>query len=159
TLGAEYLARILSAEGIESEIVEFAPGRGSLIARLPASGEGKQKPLCLLSHVDVVPAEADRWPKDTQPFSGAIDKEGTIWGRGALDMKGMGILELMTMIWIHRLKVPLDRELILLAVADEEVDSRGVKEMIKIWDRIGCSEVVNEGGMGIRNLLFEGQTV
>ena len=156
TRGAQFLADILTKEGIASEISEFAPGRGSLIARLP--GSGAQKPLCLLSHIDVVPAEAARWKQP--PFSGLIDQNGMIWGRGALDMKGMGVLELMTLVWLKRLHVPLSREVILLAVADEEVGNLGMRHVIdKHWGKIGCGHVVNEGGMGIRDALTPGQTV
>jgi acetylornithine deacetylase/succinyl-diaminopimelate desuccinylase-like protein len=158
TLGANYLADVLRREGIDSEIVEFAPNRGSLIARIRGTGGGP--PICLLSHIDVVPAEAEHWPKDRQPFSGVIDDRGIVWGRGALDMKGMGIAELMSMIWLHRKNVPLTRDVVLLAVADEEVSSGGIRDLVEHhWSDIGCGVLVNEGGMGLKNLLFEGQTV
>ena len=158
TRGAQYLAALLEKEGIDSETVEFAPGRGSLIARL--RGTGAQKPLCLLSHLDVVPAAAHFWQVDRPPFSGLIDPSGVIWGRGALDMKGMGLIETMTLIWLKRLKIPLDRDVILLAVADEEVDNQGMRFVIaKHWPRIACSHVVNEGGMGIRDALQKDQTI
>lgn len=156
TKGAQFLADLLQKEGIPSQITEFAPGRGSLIARL--KGSGAQKPLCLLSHIDVVPAEAQRWQRP--PFSGLVDSEGMIWGRGALDMKGMGILEAMTLVWLKRLQVPLSRDVILLAVADEEVGNHGMRHVIdKHWGEIGCSHVVNEGGMGITGALSPGQTI
>lgn len=156
TLGARYLADVLAGEGIESEVLEYAPGRGSLVARLPGSGE--LPPICLLSHIDVVPAEPEKWSRD--PFSGEIDGDGTVWGRGALDMKGIGVLETMAMIWIKRLGIPLKRDVILLAVADEEVDNGGIRYLVEEhWDRIGCSHLVNEGGMGIRDAFFPGQTV
>jgi acetylornithine deacetylase/succinyl-diaminopimelate desuccinylase-like protein len=160
TLGAEFLAEKLKKEGIDSEIIEFAPGRGSLIARLPPAGTPTDKPLCLLSHIDVVNAEADKWPKDKGPFSGAIDSDGMLWGRGALDMKGLGALELMTMIWLKRLNVPLNREVVLVAVADEEEGNGGMLHLVnKHWDKLNCGHLVNEGGIGIKDLLFEGQTV
>lgn len=152
-LAVTWLDGVLQAEGIATEIVPLADGRSSLIARLP--GSGADKPLCLLSHVDVVPAEADRWSVD--PYSGEV-KDGFVWGRGALDMKGMTALELATMLQLARLDVPLRREVILLAVADEEVDSKGMESLLPIWDRIGCSHVVNEGGYGLDGLFFAGQT-
>ncbi len=155
TRAARFLAEILQKEGIATEIVGEESGRGSLIARL--KGNGQQPPLCLVSHTDVVPGGED-WPPDRGPFSGAI-ADGYVWGRGALDMKGMGVLELMTMVWLKRLGVPLTREVVLLAVADEEVDNRGMSEIGKRWSEIGCSEAVNEGGAGIKDMLFEGQTV
>lgn len=159
TLGAEYLAAELRKEGLEATIAEFAPGRGSLIARLPATQPNGQKPLCLLSHIDVVPAEADKWPADRGPLSGAL-VDGMVWGRGALDMKGMGALELMTFIQLHRAKVPLRRDVLLLAVADEEVDNQGMHLLVdQLWSELDCGVLINEGGIGLPGLLFEGQTV
>lgn len=157
TLGARFLQDQLAAEGISSEIHEFAPGRGSLVARLP--GSGAEPPLCLLSHIDVVPFEAERWPVDAGGLSGVV-KDGAVWGRGALDMKGMGVLELQTMLWLKRNAVPLRRDVILLAVADEEVGGGGARLLAeRHWKEIGCSQLVNEGGLGLKGLFFEGQTV
>jgi acetylornithine deacetylase/succinyl-diaminopimelate desuccinylase-like protein len=75
-------------------------------------------------------------------------------------MKGMGTVELLTMVWLKRLGVPLKRDVILLAVADEEVDGGGAEFIAQNkWDGIGCSHMVNEGGLGLRDIFFEGQTV
>ena len=157
TRGARYLGNVLQREGIPYEIVEHAPGRGTLIARL--KGAGEEKPLCLLSHIDVATADTSLWPEGKGPLSGALDEDGMIWGRGSLDMKGMGVLELMTMVWLKRKKVPLRRDVVLLAVADEEVDNAGMKLIMgQHWDRIGCSQMINEGGLGIRGVLFPGHT-
>lgn len=157
TRGAQYLAEVLDREGIASEILEFAPGRGSLLARV--KGDGTEAPLCLLSHIDVVTAENEHWPKDRQPLSGVVH-DGMLWGRGALDMKGMGALEALTLVWLKRRQVPLRRDVILVAVADEEVDNQGMKYMVKEhWARIGCSHAVNEGGLGLRDVFLPGQTV
>jgi acetylornithine deacetylase/succinyl-diaminopimelate desuccinylase-like protein len=150
TAAAAPLMAKLDAEGIPYELWEPVPGRGNLIARLEG---GDQPPLCLLSHLDVVPAEADRWSVD--PFGGAI-QDGYVWGRGALDMKGMGAMELMAMVQLKRSGVRLDRDVILVAVADEEVDNAGVQQVMARWDELGCSHVLNEGGLGLRDLLFEG---
>ncbi|GDX81023.1 peptidase M20 [Deltaproteobacteria bacterium] len=152
-LAVDYLDAAFQKEGINTERVLLSDGRASLIARLP--GSGKQRPLCLLNHIDVVPVEAARWKVD--PFSGAV-KDGFVWGRGALDMKGMTALEAMTMIQLKRLGVELDRQVIFLAVADEEVDSQGVDSIVKLWDKVNCSHVVNEGGYGLQDLFFPGQT-
>ena len=154
--GALYLAELLDKEGIPNRIDEFLPGRANLIARL--EGDGDEAPLCLLSHSDVVPAENDKWDADRQPLSG-VRKDGYVWGRGALDMKGMGVLELLTMVWLHRLEVPLSRDIVLLVVADEEVNGLGIQRAVEQWDDIGCSHAINEGGMGLIDMLFEGQTV
>jgi acetylornithine deacetylase/succinyl-diaminopimelate desuccinylase-like protein len=157
TRGAEFMGAMLKREGIPYEIVEYAPGRGNLIARL--QGGNEEPPLCLLSHIDVVTAEADKWKPGKGPLSGALDG-GYIYGRGALDMKGLGALELMTTIWLKRMHVPLRRSVILLAVAAEETDSLGVQFVVdKHWGKIQCSQSVNEGGIGIKDLLVPGQTV
>jgi acetylornithine deacetylase/succinyl-diaminopimelate desuccinylase-like protein len=158
TVGAEYLKAELAKDGLESQVHEFAQGRGSLVARLKASQPSGEKPLCLLSHIDVVPAETELWPADKGPLSGAL-VDGMIWGRGALDMKGMGTLELQTVRLLARNKVPLHRDVILLAAADEEVGEGGMKLFTeKLWTELDCGHVINEGGMGVRGLLSENQT-
>ena len=158
TRGATFLSELLAKEGITSSIHEFAPGRGSLVARL-SSVHATQKPLCLLSHLDVVSANDADWPADAQPLSGVV-KDGAVWGRGALDMKGMGALELMTLVWLKRLNLPLQRDVLLLAVADEEVDNRGMHHLVDtMWSELDCGVMLNEGGIGLQGLLFEGQTV
>ena len=103
-----------------------------------------------------------RWavPAGRGPLSGVVDPQGELWGRGALDMKGMGALELMTIVLLKRLGVPLRRDLILLATADEEGGNRGMRHLVdRHWGRIACGHVVNEGGMGLRDMLFRGQSV
>jgi len=159
TEGARFFAQRLEKEGIASTVHEFAPGRGSLIARLEATGPKEDKPLCLLSHLDVVPAEDAEWPADAQPLSGVV-KDGFVWGRGALDMKGMGALELMTLALLKRGAVPLRRDVILIAVADEEVHNGGMHLLVDtLWKDLDCGVLINEGGVGLKGLLFEKQTV
>ncbi len=158
TAGARYLAGMLEREGIEWAIHASEGGRGNLVARL--RGTAEEPPLCLLSHIDVVPWEDEGWPEETGPLSGAIDEDGMLWGRGALDMKGMGAVELMTMVWLKRLGVPLKRDVVLLAVADEEVSNSGAELVAReLWDDIGCSHMVNEGGLGVKDVFFDDQTV
>lgn len=157
TDGARFLAAALAREGIPSQIHEYAPGRGSLVARL--KGTGEQPPLCLLSHIDVVTWEEESWPEEAGPLSGVVH-EGALWGRGALDMKGMGAIELLSLVWLKRLGVPLTRDVILVAVADEEKHNDGARFLVEQrWDELGCSHLVNEGGVGVRDALFEGQTI
>ena len=157
TEGALFLGGILEESGIPYEIHESSPGRGNLIARL--EGAGSEKPLCLLSHIDVVTAEPDKWPEDKQPLSGVV-KDGYVWGRGALDMKGMGVMELMTMLLLKRNEVPLKRDVILIAVADEETGGEGMQYLVNTyWDYLDCGQLINEGGLGLYDMLFEGQTV
>ena len=115
---AEYLAGVLHAEGYDPIVLEAAPRRGNLIARY--SGDGSAAPLLLYSHTDVVPAEPGKWKHP--PFAGDI-ADGSVWGRGALDMKGMVIMELMTLLLLKRNGDALHRDVIYAATADEEIDS------------------------------------
>jgi acetylornithine deacetylase/succinyl-diaminopimelate desuccinylase-like protein len=159
TEGARWLAAALDRDGIGWSIHEFAPGRGSIVARLRAEAP-TEAPLCLLSHIDVVPAAAAEWPAETSPFSGVIDAEGFLWGRGALDMKALGALELHTMALLARTGAPLRRDVVLIAVADEEVDNQGMLHVVEaLWDELRCGHVLNEGAYGVRDALVDGQTV
>lgn len=153
--GAQFLAAKLQEDGIESEVWEIAPGRANLMARVKGSGD--EAPLCLLSHIDVVTADADAWTHP--PLSGFVDDEGYIWGRGAMDMKSVGVVELLSAVWLKRLGVPLRRDVILLAVADEEVDNRGAQALADRWADIGCSQLMNEGGLGVKDALVDGVSV
>ncbi len=112
---ARFFARILRKEDIPFRILESAPGRANLYARL--RGSGGAPPLLLLQHMDVVPSDQDQWA--VGPFSGELSQEA-LWGRGALDMKGLGVVHLMTFLAIQRSRLPLNRDVILLAAADEE---------------------------------------
>jgi acetylornithine deacetylase/succinyl-diaminopimelate desuccinylase-like protein len=119
TAGARFLEAALAADGIPSETVESAPGRGNLVARL--RGDGSEGGLVLHHHIDVVYADRRYWTVD--PFGGEI-RDGFLYGRGALDMKSTGILHLAGVLAIKRAGVPLKRDLVLLATADEEAGSR-----------------------------------
>ncbi len=153
----EFLGAILDKEGIPWTEYTFRSGRSSLVARL--KGTGQEAPICLVNHTDVVPSEPKFWPADAPPLGGVI-KDGEVWGRGALDMKGMGILELQTLIELKRQGVPLKRDVIFVAVGDEEVDSGGMRDLVDHhWADIGCSQSVNEGGIGLKDLLFPNQTL
>ena len=147
---AEFLAGILDSEGIASEKFETAPGRTSLLAVLP--GSGLRPPLILLNHMDVVPAEADLWTFD--PFGGEVG-EGFIHGRGALDMKSQGIMELIAFLTAKREGWALDRDLVFLAVADEEMGGGLGAEWIleRMAGRWAGATVLNEGGFGLTGLL------
>jgi acetylornithine deacetylase/succinyl-diaminopimelate desuccinylase-like protein len=143
TKGALFLKDIFDQEGIENEIVESGPGRGSLIALLKSTGS--KPPLLLLSHIDVVPAEEEKWTYP--PFSGKIVGE-EIWGRGALDCKSLGIMETMVLILLKKLNLPLKRDVVLAATADEEKGGQsGVAWLCKNRPEFNQFEVViNEGG-------------
>lgn len=120
---ARFLKGILEREGIEAQIldtVELGPNRANLYARL--RGNGTKRAIALVHHMDVVPAAPSSWSVD--PFSGAI-KDGYIWGRGAIDMKGSGIAQLVALIAIKRSGVPLTRDIVFIGNADEELTSTG----------------------------------
>ena len=116
--GARFLADVLARDGIESETIEAAPGRASLRARLP--GDGSLGGIVLHHHIDVVYADRRYWTVD--PFGGVI-ADGHLYGRGAIDMKSTGILHLAALLALKRAHVPLKRDLVLLATADEEAGS------------------------------------
>jgi acetylornithine deacetylase/succinyl-diaminopimelate desuccinylase-like protein len=143
TRAAEFLKAILDREGIPSEILAFEPARGNLVARL--KGSGKKRPLLLMGHVDVVGVERDKWKVD--PFAG-VRKDGYLYGRGAIDDKGMTIALLQTFIALKRQQVPLDRDVIFLACAGEEGTTHvGIDFMVaRHWDKIACEFALNEGG-------------
>ena len=107
TRAAAYCAEVLTSAGIPAEVLESAPGRGSVFARLSATVPDPEPPLILLSHVDVVPVEGEAWSRD--PF-GAELVDGVVWGRGAVDMKDMVAMELSVMLGLQRSGVGLRRD-------------------------------------------------
>jgi acetylornithine deacetylase/succinyl-diaminopimelate desuccinylase-like protein len=126
---ARWLKEVLAKEGIEGQILdtaELGQGRANFYARLKGSGPGKA--IALVHHMDVVPVSRQFWSVD--PFAGLI-KDGYVWGRGALDMKGHGIIQLVTFIAIKRAGVPLTRDLVFLANADEEIGGLGSRTFIQ----------------------------
>ncbi|HET9917713.1 MAG TPA: M20/M25/M40 family metallo-hydrolase [Candidatus Binatia bacterium] len=146
-IAAEFLKAILDKEGIEARVIESAPGRANLYARL--RGNGSKKAVVLMHHMDVVPADAKLWQE--QPFSGLI-KGGEIWGRGSLDNKGGGVMNLMTLLALKRKGVALKGDVIFLGTADEEAGgmlgaSFLVEKHADLFKDVGV--VLNEGG-GIR---------
>jgi acetylornithine deacetylase/succinyl-diaminopimelate desuccinylase-like protein len=144
-IAVEYIRQQLEAEGIASEVVESAPGRGNLRAVL--KGDGSARPLLLMSHTDVVPVEPEYWTHP--PFSGEI-AEGYVWGRGAVDMKQWGAWHLTIFLELARSGVPLKRDVVLLATADEEDGSykgmRWIAENLPHW--LDGEYGLSEGGGG-----------
>lgn len=121
---AEFFAEVLRDRNLEARVVETpsegAPeGRAALWARYPGRGEGR--PLVLLSHLDVVPANPEDWRVD--PFGGHAVGD-TIVGRGALDAKGVAVVHLLTLAELARRETPLERDVLMLAVPDEELGGR-----------------------------------
>lgn len=140
---AAYIKSVLDKESIPSQIFESEPGRGNIVARL--KGNGSKRPLLLMSHLDVVGVERDKWTVD--PFA-AVIKDGYLYGRGAYDDKVIGATNLEIFLQLHRRKVPLDRDVILLAEAGEEgTPQYGIDYMVaQHWDEIACEYALNEGG-------------
>lgn len=115
---AEFLAELFRRERIEPELLESAPGRGNVLARL--KGDGSKPPLLLSAHLDVVPA-LDGW---THPAFAAEIHDGCVWGRGAIDMKHMAAMSVLALLEIKRKGLKLKRDLIFAGVADEEAGGR-----------------------------------
>ncbi len=115
---ARFLGSLLESEGIECEYIETQPEREILVARL--RGDGSKRPIMLCNHTDVVPVEAQYW--DMPAFEGVV-RDGRVYGRGAIDMKGCGVMQLMAFLLLHRNRVPLTRDVIFCAVPDEEAGS------------------------------------
>ena len=144
----EFLGDIFDKEGIKYDSAESDKGRGNIWARL----EGGDKPaLILLHHSDVVPANEEYW--DFDPLSGEI-VDGYIQGRGALDMKGTGISHLANFLRLHRSDKKLNRDIILIAAADEESGGEYgmgwlVENRPEIFKEAGM--LLNEGGSGFRS--------
>ena len=113
------LRRILDDWGFRTDVYEVLPGRPNLIARVGEAAAPRR--LMFSGHLDVVPAAAEAWQHP--PFSGA-EVDGFVWGRGAVDMKNMVAMSLTTLLMLKRRGVPLDRDVIFAAVADEEAGSR-----------------------------------
>ncbi len=144
TAGARFLQQLLIKEGIDARLVGSNPNRQSVYARL--SSGTNEKALVLLHHIDVVPVAPNEW---TKPPFGGQRSGGYVWGRGALDIKSLGIAELMAFIDLKRRGVSLRRDVIYLGVADEELGGTfGAKELLEknpeLFTNVGF--VLNEAG-------------
>ena len=146
TRACEFYGEIFDREGIPFTLYDPGDNRASIVATLPGDGS-RGKPLILLNHTDVVPFEREHWTVD--PLGGEV-RDGFIWGRGATDMKGMGIMELITFLLHLRHGLPLRRDLTFIGVADEEAGSVYGAEFLarEHPDVIDCEYVINEGGRG-----------
>ena len=125
---ARFLQQILKDNGIEAQIldtVELGQGRANLYARL--RGNGSKKAVALVGHMDVVPVTPAFWSVDA--FGGMV-KDGYLYGRGALDMKGESIAELMAMLAIRRSGVALNRDIVYIGNADEELGGTGAATLV-----------------------------
>ena len=145
---ARMLKEKFLTDGIPATTWEPQHGRGIVAARLRGIGK-HTKSIILLSHMDVVPANPKEW--EVPPFSGTV-KDGKIWGRGAIDDKGAGVIGLMAMLAIKRAGILLDRDVIFIATGDEEEGGKNgagwfVDHESNVFSDAGY--LLNEGG-GIR---------
>ncbi len=147
TPAAKFLKRLLEKEKIPVKLYwpDKVTGRVNLLARL--KGSGKKAPLLMLHHMDVVPVDERGWTEE--PF-GSAEKDGYLYGRGSLDMKNYGIVQLISMLQLARDGIKLDRDLLLLAVCDEEIGGElGAGWMVdNHWDEMAPEFVLDEGGFG-----------
>jgi acetylornithine deacetylase/succinyl-diaminopimelate desuccinylase-like protein len=149
---AEHVAALLDEVGIESELFEGKPGRTNVVARWgggasgPGTGSGRQDPLLLHGHLDVVPAEADDWR--VHPFSGEI-QDGYLWGRGAVDMKDFDAMLLSVVRARARAGAEPARPTVLCFTADEEAGGHdGAEQLVRQRPDLldGCEEAIGEVG-------------
>src|SRR5213594_2212276 len=177
---ADFLAAIFERDGIPVTRYESAPGKAIVYARLKATlSPPAGKPIVLLHHMDVVPADRSEW--STDPFTpvitdaergvgvpaepnrraGAPGVNNVLWGRGAMDMKGQAIAQLLAFLRLKRQNVPLNRDVILLAHPDEEVGgAMGARWMIaNHYAELDPEYVIDEGGFGSRELFAAGKLV
>ena len=144
---ARYLDSTLKADGIETHLFEPAPGRAALVARL--KGTGAKQPVLLMAHMDVVGVEHDKWSVD--PF-GAVINDGYLYGRGAIDDKGMLAANLETLLLLKRNVLDkgalLSRDVVFVANSDEEAGGDwGMGWLIKNHPELVKAEfALNEGG-------------
>lgn len=145
TEGARFLIDELKRSGIEAELIESAPGRGNVYARIRGRIPGKG--LLLLNHIDVVRANPGEWRKP--PFAGEVDLN-MMYGRGTLDMKGVAITQLLAFIDLARSGRTPAHDVVFLATADEEQGSRlGIEWLLANRPDVieGVAYAVNEGGI------------
>ena len=145
-IAAMYIAGILAKDGIKADILDLAPGRSAVVARLRSAAMAEpSKALLLVAHIDTVPVEKSRWTVD--PF-GAVIKDGYLYGRGAIDDKGMLAANLAAFLELKRSRAHLNRDVIFLAAADEETSGDASIRMLiaKHWDKFAAGFAINEGG-------------
>jgi acetylornithine deacetylase/succinyl-diaminopimelate desuccinylase-like protein len=144
---AKYIQNVLQKENIPAEVLEMKPGRGIVVARIQAGPlPDSSKALLLLAHLDVVGVDRAKWSVD--PFA-ATQKDGYIYGRGAIDDKSMVAANLAAFIGLKRSGTRLTRDVIFLADDDEEQGGdAGIRAVIdRYWDKIACGFAINEGGV------------
>jgi len=143
---AKYISAIFQKEGINNEVLEMAPGRSIVVARIQAGPlPDPSNALLLVAHQDTVGVDVKKWTTD--PFAGTV-RDGYLWGRGSIDDKAMLAANIATMVEIKRTNAHIARDVIFLSTDDEEQGgSASIKVAIqKYWDKIACAYALNEGG-------------
>jgi acetylornithine deacetylase/succinyl-diaminopimelate desuccinylase-like protein len=141
----------LERHGLSPKLYDSGPQQQLLLVRLPGKNRSL-KPLLLLNHFDVVPVDRAAWKVD--PFGGVI-QDGFIWGRGTLDMKGVGVQQLFALTLLKDLGIVPERDIVMLCTPDEESGGAlGIQWMIKNhFDEINAEWCLDEGGMGTRDIF------
>lgn len=150
---AEFLEAVLAGSGVKAKILTSPGGRPNLVARLEGA---KGNALALMHHMDVVPCDESKWSVD--PFGGEV-KDGAVWGRGAIDMKGQGLMQVLAFCELAEAvdsgEVELERDALIVAVSDEEeAGADGAGWLVETHpDAVKCAELLTEGGAGLRDAL------
>jgi len=155
---AALLKAELDKHGITARLYPSGPtGQTNLVARLPGRDRSK-KPLLLLNHMDVVPVDRKAWKSD--PFQPVL-RNGYLWGRGALDMKSIGIQHLMALVALQQTGATPARDIVMFSTADEETGGEyGIRWMMaNHYGEIDAEYVLDEGGFGTREILTPGKLV
>nr|WP_296073239.1 M20/M25/M40 family metallo-hydrolase [uncultured Actinoplanes sp.] len=144
-VAAEHVAALLTEVGIDVELLESAPKRANLVARIPGADRSRGA-LLMHGHLDVVPAEAGEW--SVPPFEG-VEKDGYLWGRGAIDMKDFDAMMLAVVRDWQRTGYVPPRDIVLAFTADEEAGMEyGSQWLVRnhrdLFD--GCTEAIGEVG-------------
>jgi len=139
---ARYLKRVADENGIPAELLGPDPDRLNFVARI--KGTGTARPLLLMAHSDVVPADRSQWSVD--PFAATV-KDGVLYGRGAEDIKSLLAAELAVTVELKRSRTRLARDVILLSEADEEAGSTAMSWLVaNAWSSIDAEFGLNEFG-------------
>ncbi len=146
------LEEAIAKMGLTSSIAAIGENRGNLYARLVAPNpDPGARPLILMHHIDVVPVEREKWTVD--PFAGA-EKDGRIYGRGAIDIKHLGVVQLAALERLARAKDRLKRDVIYLAVSDEEVEGLGAQAVVSNYlEQWKPEYLLDEGGFSLRSFM------
>lgn len=141
-IAAKYIEKVFMEKGIESFLIEDMKGRTNIVAKIKG---GKNSPVVLISHLDVVPADEEKWVHP--PFE-AVEEEGIIWGRGTLDTKQLTAMQMAAFMMLKEQESFLNRDIYFIASADEETGSKHGMELLtkKMPEIFKSNLVISEGG-------------